>query len=241
MNITLWKILLIIATVGIFFVIYYRNRKGSLSMFVKITFFILIVIMLALGYQSYRWYNKKYNRPILKELKTDYARTPLLSIPIEENPFIREYLTEVDKDRPVIIAFSQPLQIRFTDPLSPNSPHAIISTIFENKGYMRALDMHIEWNITDRGRRITSPNEWNKIIGKKEIELPILNANQHLIYVYGPEIGAYASSEPPEIELMFKVSYKDEKGKEYEKSFKFKSNPKPNPDDSYNFDILGIE
>lgn len=39
---------------------------------------------------------------------------------------------------------------------------------------MKAVDMSIKWDIKDEGRRMTPPDEWRKIIGKKE-EIPTLN------------------------------------------------------------------
>ncbi|MDD2688549.1 MAG: hypothetical protein PHT41_00125 [Candidatus Omnitrophica bacterium] len=233
MNITLWKILLVISTLSIIISFWYIQRSKKYTGAIKIAFFVSIGVIFLLLYQSYIWYNKKYNRPISKKIYR-------VIVPLEVESHIKGYLKTINEDRPVVIAIPLIVQIRFTDPMSPNSPHALCYIFLKNVGNLKAADVDIKWEINDNGNRITPPDEWNKIIGRKE-EAFVLNPNQFLTYLYGPEIGAYAQKTPPNIELTLRVKYKGENGKEYNYFCRSKSNPEPKPKDTYTFDILDVK
>lgn len=241
MGIIWWKIFLILSVTAIIIVVGYTLKSRKHPKFIRMVSFILFISFFGLTYQAYIWYNKKYDRPVSKITRTDKMKVFFRLIPVEKEPPVEEYLKATNQyNRPVVIAFPIDIQIRFTDPISPNSPHAIIRVLFANKGAFKAEDMRIKWEIMDEGRRITPPDEWGEIIGKKE-KIPPLYSNQNFVYLYGPEIGAYAASKPPNIELTLEVNYKGEDGKEYNYYCKSKSNPKPYPDRSYLFDILDIK
>lgn len=233
MNITFWKIFLAISSLSIIMLIWYAQKTRKHAKAIKIALFTLLIFILFLGYQSYIWYNKKYNRPIsTKKYK--------LSVPFEAEPKIKEYLGNISKERPVVVAIPLVVQIRFTDPMSPDSPHALSYILLKNEGNLRAVDVDVKWEITDNERRITPPDEWNKIIGRKD-ELFVLNPNQYITYLYGPEIGAYARTLPPNIELILRINYRSEDGKEYSYYCKGVSNPNPQPKDTYLFDVIEVK
>jgi len=251
MNIALWKICLLITTVSFAMVIWVIIKKGMRSNALMILVILLISMMTGLGYQAYVWYNKDYGRPFLKTTKTTEKDLYLLSkttvqrpepLLIQDELRIKEYLKNIPKDRPVIIGAPREVQIQFTDPLHPESPHAVFQIVFENKGKKWAKDINVLWNIRDMGadgRRITPPNEWSKIIGKDPEIFP-LGPNQGALQIYGPEIGAYAQTKPPNLELTATVYYKDEAGREYRYYFKSRSLPASYPNRRYFFDIQDV-
>ena len=235
----LWGLYLLISIITIIFALVYIIRSKSFSSLFKIMVLILCPFVIFVGYQQYTLYKKQKATLPLREVK-DKEKIKLV-VPLEAQPLIRQYLESIDRDsRPVIIAIPLVLQVRFTDPISPMSPHGICYILFKNEGKLKAVDIDIKWEIIDNGNKITPPDEWNKIIGRKE-EFYVLNPNQYMSYLYGPEIGACACTSPPNIELTLRVNYKDEAGREYSYYCKSKSNPKPKPKDTYIFDILDVK
>jgi len=222
MSVTTWKTLLVITTIIIVVVYKYATRNKELSKLTILSFIILTFTMAYLGYRSYHWYNKKYDRPFSK-IETGISESTkkisqiILPLPIEKEPAIKRYLMSTQKDRPIIIGAPREVQIKFTDPLNPTSPHAVFQIVFENKGTQRAQDINIEWDIKDmgaQGQRITPPDEWARITGKKK-ETYSLGPRMGFLQIYGPEIGAYAQKDPPNIEVAITVTYKDIKDKQY--------------------------
>ncbi len=230
---------LLVSILTIFFVLVYIIRSKSFARPFKFIVLILFPVVIFVGYQQYTLYKKQKATLPLREVK-DKEKIRLV-IPLEEQPLIRKYLESIDRDnRPVIIAIPLILQVRFTDPINPASPHGICYILFKNEGKLKAVDVDVKWEIIDNGAKITPPDEWNKFIGKKE-ELYVLNPNQYMSYLYGPEIGAYAQKSPPNIELTLRVKYKSEDGKEYSYSCRSKTDPTPKPKETYTFNILDVK
>lgn len=234
----IWYIYLILSAIAIIIVIAYTLISKRSPIFLKVIVVLLLPFFLYFIIAQYTLYKKQ--KPFSKIEQTNNMKLVPLSMPLEDG-LIKEYLRDRKQDnRPIIIAIPIEVQIRFTDPINPNSPYAIIRVLFINKGNLRALDMSIKWNIIDNGRRITPPDEWGKIIGK-EVVIPTLDPNQNFVYLYGPEIGVYAVSGFPKIELTLRVTYKGEDGKEYSYYCRSTTNPKEYPDRNYLFDVLDVK
>jgi hypothetical protein len=234
MNIAYWKIFLIISSLSTIILLGYLLKENKKYTKIAVgALFILFLFFSFLMYQSKIWYNKKYNRPISKKAYR-------IVVPLGSEPRIEEYLKNIDKNRPIIVAIPLVLQIRFTDPMNPKSPHALMYILLKNNGNLKAVGTNVKWEIIDNGNRITPPDEWNKVIGRKE-ESFVLEPGRYLTYLYGPEIGTYASTSPPKIELTLRVKYKRDDEKEYSYFCKSKSNPNPKPKDTYVFDILDVK
>ena len=252
MNIALWKICLLVTAFSFATVIWVVIKKGMRSNALMVLAIVLISAMIGLGYQAHIWYNKDYGRPFLKTTKTTEQDLCLLEkttvqkpepLPIQDESLIKEYLKNTPNNRPVIIGAPREVQIQFTDPLHPESPHAVFQIVFENKGKKWAKDIDVLWNIKDMGAdggRITPPNEWSKIIGK-EPEIFPLGPNQGALQIYGPEIGAYAQTKPPQIQMTVTVHYKDENGNQYTYYFKGKTLPTVYPKKRYFFKIQEVK
>lgn len=235
----LWNVYLVISIIAVISVLVYIIASKRFTGLIKVAVIILFPFIAYIGYNQYILYKKQKAFPKIEEIK-DSAKINKLVMPFESESHIKEYLRGISNDRPIIVAMPLIAQIRFTDPINPTSPHAIFYTLFKNEGKKRAVDINIEWEIIDNGNRITPPDEWNKIIGKKEGFLT-LDPGQIAGYMYGPEIGAYAASEIPKIDLALKATYKGEDSKEYQYHCKSKSNPNPLPKNTYSFDIVELK
>jgi len=112
--------------------------------------------------------------------------------------------------------------------------------VFENRGKQWAKNIKIGWTIIDKDNRlITPPSEWYKIVeGNEQKPIPSIEPNQGFLYIYGPEIGAYAEKEPPELTITLDVTYNDDSGSKYAYHLKSKTVIKPSPDNRYFFEIL---
>jgi len=209
-------------------------------MIIKVGIIILTPFIAYIGYNQYTLYKKEKAFSRIHEIK-DRTKINRLVIPFRLEPHIEKYLNSINnKERPIIITVPLIVQIRFTDPVNPKSPHAIFYILLKNEGNKKAIGINIEWNIIDNGNRITPPDEWNRSIGKEEPSLT-LEPSQTVQYLYGPEIGAYAASDKPKIDLTLIIDYKDEDGKQYTYYCKGQTNPNPKPKDIYLFDILEVK
>lgn len=236
---TLWNVYLVISSIAIISVLVYMLASKHFAKLIKVGVIILSPFIIYIGYNQYNLYKEQKAFPRIEEIK-DRTKINRLVMPFESESHIKEYLNGISKDRPVVITMPLIVQVRFTDPVNPTSPHAIFHILLKNEGNKKAVDINIKWDIVDNGNRITPPDEWNKIIGKKEGSLA-LDPGQITGYLYGPEIGAYASSGIPKIELVLRIDYKDEDGKEYSYYCRSQMNPELKPKDSYLFDILEVK
>ncbi|MFA6142692.1 MAG: hypothetical protein WC738_05315 [Candidatus Omnitrophota bacterium] len=256
MIIETWKILFGITLLAIILVMNSIIRHRRITI-INICFaVVLLILTVNLGYKAYSWYSKKYSRPFFQLLNLDRLNSWMLSsrriysdsnilapLPIEKEGFIAQYLLSVNKNRPVIIGAPREAQIKFTDPLNPRSPHAVLQVIFENKGNGWAKDISIKWQILDKNNRIiTPPDEWRRIIeGTSYSNIPMLGPQQGFLYIYGPEIGAYAEAEPPDLVISLYIIYKDEKDVEYKYFCKSKTVSRISGERKYFFDIVEIK
>lgn len=239
---TLWNVYLVISSIAAISALAYILVSKRFTRLIRVGVIILFPFITYIGYNQYILYKKQKAFPKIEEIK-DRAKINKLVMPFESESHIKEYLngiSKISKDRPIIITMPLIVQVRFTDPVNPTSPHAIFYILLKNEGNKKAVGINIKWDIIDNGNRITPPDEWNKIVGREEKPLA-LDPGQITGYLYGPEIGAYAASGIPKIELALRIDYKDEGGKEYSYYCRSQTNPKPKPKDSYLFDILEVK
>ena len=250
-----WVFYLIASIIAFVVIFIYVVRNKEIKIPVKGIVLILAVALTFIGLYLFEQY--KDRKPFYKMIGIETSRplTPPVIIeeslpvtrkeplPIEVEPKIKAYLNTIDKNRPVIIGAPREIQIQFPDPLNPKSPHAVFQIVIENKGKQWAKDITITWDIKDMGadgRRITPPDEWRNIIGKKK-EVYMLGPKMGFVQIYGPEIGAYAEKNPPDIEVRIKVDYKDEGGNKYSYYCKNKTIPETVEGRRYFFDIIEIK
>ncbi len=233
-----WKLYLMFSIIAIIIVMIHVLFNRGLSILLKIAGVFLLISTGWWGYQQYMFYEKQI--PFSK-IEPNQNIKLLPPLPLEEEPIVEKYLLAMNRDRPIIIAFPLDVFIRFTDPVNPSSPHAIFRVLFANKGNLKATDMSVEWNIIDNGCRITPPEEWEEKINGQRRKPFILLPQQNFIYIYGPEIGAYAASEKPRIELELTVNYKGEDGKQFTYYCKSKLKQKEYPKRTYYFDISEVK
>ena len=237
----------------VIFVHIFRNKQIKIPL--KSVAVILLIVLGFVGAYLFKQY--KDRKPFYKITKIEVSKplTPLVIIkeampvtrreplPIDAESKIQAYLNTIDKNRPVIIGAPREIQIQFPDPLNPKSPHAVFQIVIENKGKQWAKDIAITWDIKDMGasgRRITPPDEWRNIIGKKK-EVYMLGPKMGFIQIYGPEIGAYAEKNPPNIEVTIKVDYQDEGGNKYSYYCKSKTISETLEGRRYLFDIIDVK
>ncbi|MCQ9208253.1 MAG: hypothetical protein NG712_02615 [Omnitrophica bacterium] len=206
---------------------------------------VLLLGYFLLGYWGYKQYIIfEIERPKISKPTpiVDKSLQPRLPLPIEEESKIKEYLNKTSKDQPIIIGVPRQVQIQFTDPSYPSSPHAVFQIVFENKGNQIANNISIEWDIKDMGanaRRITPPDEWSRIVGKKP-ETYTLTPKMGFLQIYGPEIGAYAEKDPPDIEVAITVRYTDNKSGKFTYYCRSRTLQELSSERIYYFDILEV-
>ena len=134
MNVIFWKIILAVSSISIIAIMWYVKKHGRRPIFTKALSLLFVLIILGLGYRSYLWYNREYDRPFLKIESKDNFWQSFLPTLLRGKGFAKEYLKSSARDsRPVMIATPIEVQVRFTDPINPRSPHGVLKVLFANK------------------------------------------------------------------------------------------------------------
>lgn len=243
----IWYLYLFVSTIATVMVILYvfLNKKSSKVLRAVVAVLLIVFLVILVRYFIFK------NEPFFKIVNIDTSKKlyqkdmlkhQILPLPIEAEPLIKNYLNKMSADKPLLIGVPREVQIKFTDPINPRSPHAIIRVVFENQGNQTAKNIEIKWNIIDKGdRKITAPDEWYQIAeGTKQKAIASLNPKQGFVYIYGPEIGAYAETEPPDLTIILNITYSDESGNEYKYYLKSKTMLKSSSDGKYFFEILDV-
>ena len=109
-----------------------------------------------------------------------------------QNPqkFLKEEPLVVVADPSVRITHWHSGDTVYGEKIGPGTVTAAFKLALVNVGSATANQVRTEWQIDDRGNKITSPDDWQRTIGREPWSPEDLRPGASLAFQYGPEIGA---------------------------------------------------